>query len=76
MKTMTVRGIDETVYQTLHDWAALNHRSLQEQVRFILEREVRMTRSGALAGARKWRRRLKGRPWGDLVQDVREERDR
>lgn len=76
MKTMTVRGIDEHVYQTLHDWAALNHRSFQEQVRFILEREVRMTRSGALAGARNWRRRLQGRPWGDLVQDVREERNR
>lgn len=76
MKTLTVRDVADDTYETLKKLAALNHRSMQEQIKAILEREVRLVRGSCLSNAREWRKRLAGRAWGDIVADVRAERDR
>ena len=76
MKTLTVRKVPDDVYTGLAAWAAANHRSLQEQVRHILEREVRLVGRSPLDLAGDWRRSLADRRLGDVVAMVREDRDR
>ena len=76
MKTLTVREVPDEVYQALKGWAAQNNRSLQEQVRSILSREVRLIREGRMDDARRWRERLAGRDWGDVAAEIRRDRGR
>ena len=76
MKTLTVREVADEVYTTLRECAELNHRSLQEQVREILAREAHLIKGARVARSQRWRRRLAGRMWGDIVEDVRSERQR
>ena len=76
MKALSIRNLPDDVYETLKTVAAENHRSMQEQVRWIIEREARLARRSGLIAARKWRSRLAGREFGDLVEDVREDRRR
>jgi plasmid stability protein len=76
MRTLTVREVTDEVYTTLRECAELNHRSLQEQVRDILAREVHLIIGARVARAQKWRRKLAGREWGNIVKDVRRERQR
>jgi hypothetical protein len=38
--------------------AAQNHRSMQEQARLLIEREVRLHQPGAMERARSWRERM------------------
>jgi plasmid stability protein len=76
MKALSIRNLPDEVYGALKVMAAANHRSMQEQVRCIIEREARLVTGGGLAAAREWRRRLSGRPLGDTVEDVRQDRAR
>lgn len=49
MKSISIRNVPENVYITLQEIAKVNRRSLQEQVKCILEREanlVKRLRSG------------------------------
>jgi hypothetical protein len=61
---------------SLRELAALNHRSMQEQARLMLEREARGARPQMLASVRQWRERLQGRSFPDLVDDLRSDRER
>jgi hypothetical protein len=56
--------------------AARNHRSLQEQARLLIEREVRLHQPGAMERARNWRERMRERPMPQLLEDLRADRDR
>ena len=77
MRTMTIRAIPDDVYDALKRCAKRSHRSLQEQARIILEREMALIRGAtAPARARQWRESLKGRRLGDVVADIRRERAR
>jgi len=76
MKALTIRKIPDQVYLNLQIWAKKNHRSLQEQAKIILEREVQLIKGGQVFRAREWRRALEDREWGDIVEDVRKERKR
>lgn len=76
MKTLTVRAVPNHVFETLKKWADLNHRSMQEQVKSILDRETRLIRGARLDTIPKWRKKLAGRKWGNLVKDIRSERQR
>lgn len=76
MKALTIRKVPDQVYLNLRNWAKMNHRSLQEQAKIILEREVQLIKGGQVTRAREWRKRLKGRQWGNLIDDVRKERKR
>lgn len=76
MKTLTIRTVPDEVYETLKSLANANRRSLQEQVIEVLERETELVRGARSVKARRWRERLAGRKWGDLVADIRSERQR
>lgn len=56
--------------------ARANHRSLQAQIRLILEREVQLLEGTRQHNAHKWRQRLADRPWGHIADDIRQERER
>ncbi|MBW2026287.1 MAG: hypothetical protein JRI90_13065 [Deltaproteobacteria bacterium] len=64
-KSISIRNVPEDVYVALQAMAKKNHRSLQEQIKLILEQEVRQ-----------WRRRLQGRQLSDTVKAIREDRNR
>jgi len=76
VRTLTIRTVPDEVYETLKSLAGANHRSLQEQVIEVLERETELVREARSVKARRWRERLAGRKWGNLVADIRSERQR
>lgn len=76
MKALSIRNLPDEVYEALKKMAATNHRSMQEQVRCMIEREARLAAGSGLAEARAWRVRLTGRSLGDTVEDVRQDRAR
>jgi len=76
MKALSIRNLPDDVYEAMKTMAAANHRSMQEQVRCMIEREVRWVNGPGLAAARAWRTRLAGRDLGDTVKDVRQDRAR
>ncbi|MCX8018269.1 MAG: hypothetical protein N2690_10275 [Rhodocyclaceae bacterium] len=76
MKALSIRNLPDDVYEALKTMAAANHRSMQEQVRCIIEREARLAGAPALPTAQAWRKRLAGRKLGDTVADVRRDRAR
>jgi len=76
MKTLTIREVPDVVYTTLRECAVKNRRSLQQQVVFMLEREADLIRGSHADRLLRWRQRLAGRKLGNIVADIRRERDR
>ena len=76
MKALSIRNLPDDVYDTLKAMAAANHRSMQEQVRCMIERETKLAAAPGIAVAREWRTRLSGRNLGDTIEDVRKDRSR
>lgn len=76
MKALSIRNLPDDVYDALKAMAVANHRSMQEQVRCLIEREARLAAGPGLAVARAWRARLAGRSLGNTVEDVRKDRAR
>ena len=76
MKALTIRGVDEQTYRGLREMAKANQRSLQAQVRLILEREVQLVQDSQSHQAEEWRQKLVNRSWGNIVDDIRRERER
>ena len=76
MKMLTVREVPDNVYSVIRQEADDNHRSLQEQVRFILAKEARLRQGAVSDAARHWRERLAGRRLGDTVAEIRAGRER
>mgnify|MGYP003340448327 CR=1 FL=1 len=54
MPALSLRGLPQDIYDGLKAMAARNHRSMQEQARLLIEREVRMHQPGAMERARSW----------------------
>lgn len=76
MKALSIRNLPDNVYEALKAMASANHRSMQEQVRCLIEREAKLASGPGLTVAREWRMRLAGRKLGDTVEDVRQDRAR
>lgn len=76
MRRMTIRNIDETVYRRLHQRARLNQRSLEAEVRVILDEACKPDREDVARRARDLRARVKGRYTGDATADIRADRER
>ncbi len=77
MKTMTIRNIPDPVYNTLVEAARHEHRSLQEQVRYVLANEAQLQSRSVCEQAAEYRTRISGRPTEcSVVEDVREDRER
>jgi plasmid stability protein len=76
MPSLSLRGLSDQTYEGLRQLATRNHRSMQEQVRLLIEREVRYARVGGVERARQWRSRLAGRHFLDLAADIQADRSR
>jgi len=76
MKSISLRNVPDNVYKALQEMARSNRRSLQEQVKYILEQDVRLRHGSTVQTAAKWRYRLKGRQLSDSVESIREDRQR
>lgn len=75
MKSLTVRGIPDNVYRALSEMAGRKNRSLQQQVRTIIEKETRIDSDGIRVTSEKWRKKLKGRNFGNITAEIRAERE-
>ena len=79
MAQILVRNLDETVVQRLKDQAKQHGRSLQTEVKMILEDRAerpKLDHAAALALCDKIRSQFKGREFPDSVELIREDRDR
>ena len=76
MKAISIRNVPEDVYAGLQETAKTNRRSLQEQIKLILEREVTLNKRSFLADAAEWRKKFQERHFKDTVKDVRKDRQR
>jgi plasmid stability protein len=76
MKAISIRNVPDHIYTGLQAMAKNNRRSLQEQIKLILEQEVKLTNISFLAGAAKWRKQLQGRNMSDTVKTLRKDRER
>lgn len=80
MATLTIRKLDDAVYARLRERAKAHNRSLEAEVRTILERDAARTEvfdvDAWLAGARRLREATPARVDGKTSLDLlREERD-
>jgi len=74
---LLVRDLDPRVLARLKAKARLNHRSLQGEVKAILEQAAEQaTPDEAIAVLEKWQQRWGDRVFSDSTELLREERDR
>jgi len=77
MAQLLVRDLDSAVINRLKARARLNHRSLQGEVKTILEEaSARPTREEALAIIDKWRERWGDRVFSESAALIRKDRER
>jgi plasmid stability protein len=76
MGSILVRGLDQNTIKRLKERARLNGRSLQQEVKALLERAAEtLTIREARRLSERWGRRLDGRSFSDSAQLIREDRD-
>ena len=76
MSSIVVRGLDQKTIERLKERARLNGRSLQQEVKTLLERAAKtLPMREARRVSEGWRRRLEGRSFSDSTQLIREDRD-
>ena len=76
MAQLLVRDLDPAVVRRLKDKARQNRRSLQGEVKAILEEAAaRATRAEAMAVIEKWQRRWGDRVFSDSAELIREDRE-
>jgi plasmid stability protein len=76
MPDILVRDLDSHTIERLKLSAKQHGRSLQREVKAILEESVPMTMSEARAVSEKWHKLLKGGKFGDSAKLIREDRER
>jgi plasmid stability protein len=76
MGSILVRGLYQTTIERLKERARLNGRSLQQEVKALLERAAEtLTMPEARRLSDQWKRRLDGRSFSDSARLIREDRD-
>jgi antitoxin FitA len=77
MGQVLVRGLDDAVIERLKQRAELHHRSLEAELRDILEQvSHQLDVAAARDLADRIRRKLEGRPHSDSAEMIREDRER
>ncbi len=76
MAQLLVRGLEEETINRLKKQAKHHHRSLQGEVKLIIEQSLKMTMEEARATAEKWHKRLAGKKYTDSAELLREDRER
>ncbi len=75
MRAISIRNVPDEVYTSLRNLAKANRRSLQEQIKLVLENEVKLLKGSSLSKASAWRKRLESRNQSDTVGLIREDRE-
>jgi plasmid stability protein len=76
MGSILVRGLDQKTIERLKERARSNGRSLQQEVKALLERAAEtLTIRETRRVSERWRRRLDGRSFSDSAQLICEDRD-
>jgi plasmid stability protein len=76
MGAILVRDIDQKTIERLKERARLNGRSLQQEVKALLERAAEtLTMREADKLSERWRHRLSRRSFSDSARLIREDRD-
>jgi plasmid stability protein len=76
VSSIVVRGLNEKIIERLKERARLNGRSLQQEVKQLLERAAEtLTMGEARRLSDTWRRHLGGRSFSDSARSIREDRD-
>jgi antitoxin FitA len=76
MGSILVRGLDQKTIERLKERARLNGRSLQQEVKALLERAAEtLTMREARRLSERWRDRPGGRAMSDSAPLIREDRD-
>jgi len=77
MAQILVRDLDSATVKRLKEKARQHNRSLQGEVKAILERDASFyTMAEARAAALRWQKRTAGRKQSDSVELLREDRER
>lgn len=76
MAQVLVRDLDDAVVARLKERARERGRSLQAELKALLEREARTSRAAALTFAAKMRKQLSGRKHSDSARLLAEDRAR
>jgi antitoxin FitA len=77
MPEILVRGLGQKTVKRLKERARISGRSLQQEVKDILERAATtLTMDEARRLSERWHRRLAGRSFSDSTELIREDRDR
>ena len=76
LKSISIRNVPDDVYIVLQAMAKVNRRSLQEQVKILLEQEIRLQKGSSVTKSSEWRDRLKSRKMSNIVQSIRKDRER
>jgi plasmid stability protein len=76
MAQIIVRNLDDVVVERLKTRARDNDRSLEAEVRHILEQSAKMDMAQARLIVMERRKKLQGRKFADSVELIREDRDR
>jgi plasmid stability protein len=76
MAQIIVRNLDEAVVDRLKARARTNDRSLEAEVRLILEQSAKVDTVQARQIVMERRKKLQGREFVDSVELIREDRDR
>ena len=76
MPQLLIRNLDEATIQNLKDRAKHHNRSLQGEVKLILEECANRPDESPLAIADRWQGYFAGRSFSDSAELVREDRER
>jgi plasmid stability protein len=76
MAQVLVRGLDDELLKRLKAQAKEHNRSLEAELREIIESSVKYTPREFVEISRKLRERFKGRMFSDSTELIREDRDR
>jgi plasmid stability protein len=76
MATLTIRNLDPRVYERLKERARASKRSLEAEARTILEGAAFPDRAEFVRRINAIRAKFEGKYRGDVVADIREDRDR
>ncbi len=76
MAQIIVRNLDDSVVERLRSRAKSNGRSLEAEVRLILEQSAKVDMAIARSMAIDMRQRLRGRKFPEVAELIREDRER
>jgi hypothetical protein len=76
MADLLIRNLEPTVIQRLKQLAKQHHRSLQGELKYIVEKATKLSLKDAKAISQKWHKQLSDGAFSDSTELLRRDRDR